>query len=233
MKIAICDDQPAILNEMSAKIKTICGLDQIMVFSDINDFFQSIINKNTYDLVFMDINWEDNESGIDFAHKLYTLSPKTKVIFITGFLTTYAQKLFFKSVNLHGILIKPVSDEALKAHIENLKFNINDSELIVRIKNKVVNIDQSEILYIESDVNRALIYTKTEQITVAEKLSDIEKRLTRNFVSTHKSYIVNMDYIQQMDAKTCILDSGIKIPISKSNAKKVRETYFTYANIPQ
>ncbi|NBK97222.1 MAG: hypothetical protein EOM50_04285 [Erysipelotrichia bacterium] len=48
------------------------------------------------------------------------------------------------------------------------------------------------------------------------------------FFKRHRSYIVNLRYLRNVDKKGLLLNNGIKIPISRNSQKKVLEKYFEY-----
>ena len=59
------------------------------------------------------------------------------------------------------------------------------------------------------------IYTKKEVYKYRNTLHEFQEQLPKNFVQTHKSFLVNFDWITSV-SKTLIEIDEFKIPISKS-----------------
>ena len=83
------------------------------------------------------------------------------------------------------------------------------------------------IKYLQSDLKYVEIYLtgETERERIYAKLSDIEKPLGKGFLRIHKSYIVNLQYIEKIDKKEHLvcLSTGELLPISDAQYKKVIE----------
>lgn len=52
----------------------------------------------------------------------------------------------------------------------------------------------------------------------------------RRFVQVHKSFLVNMDYIQKLVQGTIIMESGRQIPVSKTRAADVKKIYLMFVS---
>lgn len=90
------------------------------------------------------------------------------------------------------------------------------------------SIPSSQIIYIESSNHQALIHTQNGVYTVYEKLSSLMKRLPSCFVQCHKSFVVNMSWVQQMDANSLMVRDGTVLRISRSCSIQTRERLFSY-----
>lgn len=87
-----------------------------------------------------------------------------------------------------------------------------------------------DILYAESKARLVNIYLKSQEvITFYSKLEDFLQRLQdERFLKSHKSFIVNMDYILKIEGKCIFVDNNTNIPISGTNLAEIKETYFKY-----
>ncbi|MCL2839378.1 MAG: LytTR family DNA-binding domain-containing protein [Defluviitaleaceae bacterium] len=232
MRIAICDDQQHGLEHTLTKIRTVSLQSEIAIFLKISDLFQQIKEGVKFDAVLMDIEWDgEDRSGIDFASELYSLSPKTKIIFVTGYPERYSQQIFLKNTNLRGFIAKPIDADILLKNLEKLKDEMlleENRKLILKFNGVIKGVDSDDILYLESKLHTVTVYTTDGEHLCYEKLSDLAKRLPRQFVTTHKSFLVNMDKIQRIERERIVLGKNIEIPVSKARYNEVREHYFRY-----
>lgn len=70
-------------------------------------------------------------------------------------------------------------------------------------------------MYVEASGNYTKIITKTETITIRDKISDILESLpTNDFIQVHKSFAVATQYINKIDGTRIHIQDHI-IPIGK------------------
>ena len=83
-----------------------------------------------------------------------------------------------------------------------------------------MRIDCADILYIESRQRIVVLHTPRKMIEFYAKLTDVMQMLPQSgFARCHQSYIVNMEYVRELDkVNHCFtLHSGERIEISRSN----------------
>ena len=85
-----------------------------------------------------------------------------------------------------------------------------------------------QILYIESSNHQTLIHTQNGTYAIYEKLSNLMPRLPDSFVQCHKSFAVNMSWIQRMDAGTLLLRDGTVLRVSRAFSAQTRERVFRF-----
>lgn len=231
MRIAICDDQQSSLEHVVAKVRSLGLSCEISSFLDISVLTQQIRDGINFDTILMDIEWEGEQRGIDFAAVLYTLSPKAKIIFITGYPENYSQQIFLKNTNLRGFVAKPIDTEILSKNLKKIKDEMVAQEsrkLLLKFNGAVVGIDPDDILFIESRGHKATVCSVDGEYICYEKLDALAGRLPGHFILTHKSFLVNMDKVRRIDRESVMLIKNIEIPLSKSRQGEVRESYFRY-----
>jgi len=230
MEIAICDDNISILNGIKKQLESLNMADSIFPFSDLDSFLFSIGRGRRYDAVFMDITWDEKSAGIDIAAELYKLCPKTKIIYITGYVEL-SQQIFLNRSNLSGFLTKPVDIELLRANLQKVKDALPYEEqpsLVLRQKGIPISVPMREIYFIESQGHTAHVYKADETITVYERLTNIMHSLPQGFYQCHKSYIVNMNQIRRFRSVDILLKNGQIVPVSRAKYTQTKEAYFSY-----
>ena len=186
------------------------------------------------DIVFLDVEMPGKKG---FAIYDYFRKPDFKIIFVTSN-EGYAMDAFKKSAS--DFLIKPVNmvdlKESLQKVIHQIEWEHQQAELIDRInylsssgmvgKNILIDVDggfvmenTSNIEYCVAAQSYAVIVTiGNKEITVSKSLKEIQEILPENqFYRTHKSYLVNINYIRKFvkaNESYVLLKSGTKIPVS-------------------
>ena len=80
-----------------------------------------------------------------------------------------------------------------------------------------------DIIYIEKCGNNVIFYTQSEKYSERRSIGSLETLLSaEGFVRTHAGFIVNIDYILNIEKKDVKLTNGISIPLSRSRAKEVK-----------
>jgi DNA-binding LytR/AlgR family response regulator len=79
-------------------------------------------------------------------------------------------------------------------------------------KGKFVKVNLEEILYIDGLKNYVSIYTKDGRIITLISIRELETRLSPNFIRVHKSYIISVKSLKQIDGNQVWLND-VKPPI--------------------
>jgi len=230
MKIAVCDDDKGCLDSMKRLLAGYPGISRTEYYQNLSQLSEALENGMGYDLVLMDIEWEGNEQdGIAYAAQYNARSPQTRFIFVTAYNDKFSEKIFWEKVNLCGFLVKPVRKEHLEKLLDKVREKIFSSEALILqhggITEKIAN---SQIRYIESNAHQLLIHTISGEVALYEKLDVYEKKLYKDFLRVHKSFLVNMQYIRRIEMKEVTLQDGTVLPVSKTRYSASRDKYFRY-----
>lgn len=231
MKVAICDDESIFLKQVECLLKEIPEITEINSYNDISTLFLNLSDKK-YDLVLMDIDWNDNEeTGVQYAARINEQCPNIQVIFITAYNDRFSECIFFEKVNLCGYLVKPIKLQKLQflvnKALENEKKR-REEYIVVQYRGVTETIPFSDIMYLESKAHQLYISTLTQQIQVYKKLDDYESILNKTFVRVHKSFMVNMNYIKRIERVALTLKNGDVLPVSKTKYQLARDKFFKY-----
>jgi len=198
----------------------------------------SLIEKEKPDIAILDIQLSGKKTGIDLAEKI-----NKDYDFPFVFLTSNADKVTFndaKKVMPSAFLVKPFAREELYITIEitlNNFFNksqsvnndnqIKEESLFVKDKGTIIKLPFNEILYLKSSHVYLEIVLKNKKVHVVRgSLNDIIKKLNNKFIQVHRSYIVNIHFLNQIE-NTSLLIFDEEIPIGK----KYKEVFLEKLNI--
>ena len=116
MHIIAVDDEPLALGLLVRSIRNACPTAQISEFQSGHKALQ-FVESNRCDVAFLDIHMRGMD-GLSLAKKIKELNPKCNLIFVTGY-SAYTGDAF--SMHASGYIIKPVSTEAVRTELENLR----------------------------------------------------------------------------------------------------------------
>jgi two-component system LytT family response regulator len=227
VKCMIVDDEPMAREIISSFVGKIHNLELVATCKNVSEAF-SILQKESIQLIFLDINMPEI-SGLSLAK---SIQHKSQVIFTTAY-REYALEGF--DLQAVDYLLKPISfDRFLKAvqkyfdlqvskeiiHQEKVS-EVKETSIFVRSDRKMVKVRFSEIRYVESLSDYVKIFTNQETIVTRETISNIESKLpSKEFLRTHRSYIVSMNKINSFTNEFVELDKKA-IPISRSYKENV------------
>lgn len=231
MRAAICDDNLIFLEEMKSRLEKKNVIKDVKIFSSPLELLLQINEGIIFDLVFMDLDWgsDEKKNGFQWGEELCQIVPDLSIIFITGYNDRFAQHVLLSNVNLIGYITKPVNDEILDQYLQKAKESRKEPQYLMLSKQGGrISVLLDDIIHIESHDHKVCVYTEKECHTIYEKLSEVEKRLTNEFVQCHKSFVVNMNWISSLEGKKIILRNGKEIPVSRTYNNKVRDTFFDF-----
>jgi len=229
VQCVIIDDEPLAITLIEAHIAKIPNLEVVATCNNAMEGFEVLKSKQV-DLIFLDIQMP-MLTGIEF---LRSLSHPPKVILTTAY-REYAVESY--ELEVVDYLLKPISfDRFFKAvnkyftGVENRstnKITISEKEptsgfMYVNVNKKHYKILFSDILYAESLKDYVQIHTNEATILTRYKISDFEKELPKQFLRTHRSYIVNMNKITAYTAHDIEIGT-LEIPIGVRYKKHVWE----------
>ena len=225
---AIIDDEPLAAGLLKSYAEKTPFLHLIGTYGSALEAMREL-RTNPVQLLFLDIQMPEL-SGIEFAT---ILPPETKIIFTTAF-QQYALEGY--KVNALDYLMKPISyDDFLKAANKALDwYNIRQKQQIyakdrfmfVKSDYKLVRVALDDILYVEGLKDYVRIYLQDGQKLMSlMSMKKLEEYLPRpEFLRTHRSYIVHMSRVEQIDRFRIVFGSEF-LPISDSYKDDVME-YF-------
>ena len=232
MKVAVCDNNAAFLAGMADLPRRHAAIAQVALYDSAENFLTSVAEGEPFDLVLMDLDWGAEHTGLDYAEQLYRLAPHLPVIYMTGYNDRFASHVLLHKTNLAGYLTKPLDNDLLDRYLQKISaFRATGHTLTFQQQGFPMTVIVPRIVYLESSNHTVIIHTDTVNYKVYEQLNAIAARLPDGFVQCHKSYLVNMHWIQRMEPGHLVLTNGCTVPISRSCAARTRETVFAFLGL--
>ncbi|NMS89073.1 response regulator transcription factor [Clostridioides difficile] len=230
INIAVCEDeketQLLIVDYLANILKNISIEYEIQKYLSGEELLES--NLKDIDILFLDIKME-KLNGMDTARKIREVGNEMEIIFITSLIDSIQEGY---EVRAYRYLLKPIEFEELKKHvltcIKDIEIN-KDSYIAIKNKSNTYKIYLNQIKYIEVQKKDMIIHTINKNFDIKYSLSKIEKELNLSrFVRCHKSFIVNLNYVENIKYNIAILESGEEVPISRYRYKEVKEKFLKF-----
>ncbi|OIP55747.1 MAG: DNA-binding response regulator [Helicobacteraceae bacterium CG2_30_36_10] len=229
MKILIVDDEELARARLLRMLKTL-DFSDICEATNANEAIEAV-KKEKYDVVFLDINMPQT-SGLELGYELKYLDEAIAIIFQTAY-EEHALKAF--DIGAVGYLVKPYSLEQVKHSVERLKLEkIEEKDLRILSKSgdNYLLLKPQEIHYVKADLTEVMLRTTKGFSYYAQKISDLQKKLeAHNFVRIHRSYLINMDEIKEIQTieqsklRFSFRNCSDTIESSKDGAKAFRDKF--------
>jgi len=238
MKILLVDDEPL----ARTLVKTfLSAYPTCTVVGEAGDGFQAVkmIQELQPDLVFLDIQMP-RMTGFEV---LELIQDPPAIVFATAY-DQYAMEAFDQ--NAVDYLLKPFSRERFQKTMDKvlaqppkgteIRENLwnhpptkSIDRVVVKQGNKIEIIPLEQLTHVEADGDYVWLHTAQGQKFLKQKtMKALEAELPATFVRTHRSFLVNADFIQKVDlyeknSYQMKLKTGAVLSVSRQGYKVLRE----------
>ena len=231
MRIAICDDEKRICAILAEKVGKICPGAVILTYASGEELLGADILP---DILLLDIKMP-GMSGMDVARTLRDKDWRKILIFITG-----EEDQVFNSFDLQAFhfLVKPVADEKLKEVLDRAQKELercgdmsgkHDKYIEIQSGTSHVRVNLTQLLYAEVYDRKTILHMKDESIEYYGQLSALEGLVGNDFYRIHRSYLVNMKYVERYDRTSVTTLGGDIIPIARREYDGFLKAYMEYS----
>lgn len=234
--IAICDDSKQERQILAALFKRYQELHatplQIHIFQNGFSLLDAIDQGKRFDITILDILMP-GENGIEIARNIRASGTDTEIIFLTSS-PEYAVDSY--EVKAQNYLLKLVTEEKFFASIDSILAELDEKDtasfIIYTTEKQYSRIRVSSLVYGEVTHRTITLHladqTMISAVMTFTEFQDILKAYP-DFTYPHRSYAVNMNYIQYVTKSDIILTDGQKIPLSRNNYTKISEQFLNFA----
>ena len=220
------DDEPLALKQLVTYISKVPFLELAAQCQSALEA-RAFLEHDTVDAIFCDINMPDL-NGMDFVKSLVV---PPLVVFTTAY-SEYAVEGF--RVNAVDYLLKPFGLQDFQRAANRLlsrkeeggtskeergtrKENDNNDNDVIFLKTdyRIVKVGLSDIRYVEgmSEYLKVWIEGEAKPIITLLSMKKMEEALPSYFMRIHRSYIVNLTKIQEVNKNRIIMDADTYLPI--------------------
>ncbi len=220
------DDEPLALQQLVAYINKVSFLELAGQCQSALEA-RSFLEHDSVDAIFCDINMPDL-NGMDFVKSL----PAPPLVVFTTAYSEYAVEGF--RVNAVDYLLKPFGLQEFQRAANRLKSRSENSSgadnnltpppsilppqedtIFLKTDYRIVKVSISDIRYVEgmSEYLKVWIEGEAKPIITLLSMKKMEEHLPDYFMRIHRSYIINLTKIQEVNKNRVIMDADTYLPV--------------------
>jgi DNA-binding LytR/AlgR family response regulator len=244
MKIAIVDDERPSRSELRHLICDCFAEAEIMEAASGEEAMELFL-KEDFDLIFMDINLGDID-GTTLAAMAKKAQPNVEIVFATAY-NNYAEKAF--DIDALNYILKPFDPKRIEQTLQRYmkkrtkgcvvkemgkeEEKVPISKISITCDKKMILVDISDIVYIETGNRACIVHIKGKSYTAACSMNSFEERLKENgFFRIHKSYLINLKYVIEIypwfNNTTCVKMQGYEkevLTVGRNQIKELKQLF--------
>ena len=228
MRIIVVEDDPIIAADLAERIADF-GYERPNTHSTGEAALEDILSERP-DLVLMDVQLAGKLDGIATVTRFRESYPDCAVVFLTSNTDEHtfskARKLNpraflgkpFRSRDLQHTIELAIGTPAQPAPAEDAQdvYRLQD-RLFIKVRDRLQRVLLDDIHWIEADDYYCKVVTADAELLVTKTLKKFCELLPDggHFVRTHRSYVVNLLHVEQIDHAHVHIN-GTRVPVSKS-----------------
>lgn len=235
IKVAYCDDEVSALNEIRVLLDRYCAKHNQEIgctaFHSPLELLSEIENGLRPDILFLDVIMP-GENGINVAKEIRRYDDTVKIIFLTSS-AEYAVESY--TVGAYFYQIKPICEEKFFPLMDAVVSECDKGQqcsMVLRCRNGITRVCLDELEYCEVVGRNLLFYMENGK--VLESIGSLDELCDKlaphdNFLRPHRSFLVNMEYIQNISYKAIMMNNSAEIPIPHGKCSEIKNRYLEYA----
>ena len=224
MKVGICDDEAVVHRQVKEYIE---GVDFGVLLEPVDFYNGSELLECTspVDILLLDICMPEVD-GIEIGRKLKGNLNIGKIIMLTSMVERFPEAF---EIEAYRFITKPIDREKLvKAIREAIDTFVGCTPIEVYLDNQKYRFQQRLIRYISKLASRTEVIIGRESFQSGMTLAEWESVLdSRMFLQVHKSYIVNLSQIEQIEDKLT-LKNGEILPVARRRKSELLKQFVQY-----
>ena len=235
IRIALCDDEQKILDEVSQYIKKYADKKnnpntEVFCFNSSRALKSALDDKNSFDIFVLDVYIGD-ELGTALAKSIRKRGIESPIIFLTTSVEHAPES--FETATLR-YLIKPLNPvkfyEAMDAALAQAEKAV---ERLIKLKteNGVERINASLILYSEAHNHyQYIMLNDGRQIKVRMTVTELFSMLNKydGFVRIGSAYVVNLQCVKNISRTEVLLYNNIGIQIPRGKFTDIKNAFWNF-----
>lgn len=228
--ISVCDDEEYIHKIIEEKVK-IYSRDNDMPY----ELFcyssgQELLDGNKdYDILLLDIEMPGMD-GIETAQRLIEQKKECKIIMLTSNVARFKEA--FK-IGAQRYVTKPIDEEELFEALDEMRKRLIGKRIFT-FSNRGIDypVMEKNIMHIMADKNATIISTEKNeyrsQQTIKKWAEILDQRL---FFQCHRSFLVNMGFVDDVGNGEARLKNGERIPIARRKYNDFLRAFASYDTV--
>ena len=234
IKVAFCDDDLSVLKELSVLMDRYrVERNQDIAYAAFHsplELLAEVERGVQLDIIFLDVLMP-GQDGISTAREIRQYDAAVKIIYLTSS-AEYAVDSY--TVGAYFYQLKPIWQESFYRLMDSVIPECHrdaKNSLILRCRTGITRLELDKLQYCEVTGRNLLFHRQDGEVLdsigrldeLCEQLKDYDC-----FIRCHRSYLINMDYVQSISNKAVIMMDGTQIPIPHGKYSELKDKFFTY-----
>ena len=228
MNIFLCDDDPVYLQALYDGVSAYMAEHHLpYAITSCTDPAQALSTRSRFDMAFLDIQIGE-QNGISVAEALREQNEKLILFFITNF-DTYQDDAM--DLQAFRFFTKPFSQERLRSGLDKAMEYLDGTQIDLYLSGSdlVRRMLVDDILYLTSSGRNVRLFSQDGPLDLRMRYDDVCAQLPqRFFYPVHKSFFVNVHYIQEYRYTAVTLTDGTRIPVAPRRQSEFHQYWFDY-----
>jgi DNA-binding LytR/AlgR family response regulator len=230
LSIAICEDDKEQQQYLEKQIEDFNILEsmEILKYDSGTELIRAYEKALRFSIILLDMRMSGLD-GIQTAEIVRKYDKNCLIIIITS---TMEYAVDGYSINAYDFILKPVNKEKLEKVLRKAVNEIQSSmnkTYVINTRDKTTVLRLSELIYIESDKKRVIVYGLDKIYTNNENISSAEKRLSdQGFIRISRYYLVNLSHIKEIGVRNITLSTGDELCYSKKYREEIKKKYIEF-----
>lgn len=225
MNIFIVDDDKKFAEKLKKDVTAYFSNIKDLVVHVINDDFQKILQADSVDVLFLDIDLKTKDNGIHLARYIKKIFPDIILIFVSAHDHFVFPAL---SVGFFQFIRKEKYDmDAPKVFLQVRKYiDENIKKVLITVDGRKTLLKVHEIMYILSIGHDLIIKTKNNDYTIFSPIYKfLEKVQYPDLVQIQKNLVINLNYSKSVVRKKVIMLDGKEYVVGRKYQNELLEIY--------
>lgn len=234
-RVAFCDDDVRTLNEVQALFDRYCRergreISRTSFHSPV-ELLSEMERGARFDVLFLDILMP-GQNGLEAAAEIRQYDTNVKIVFLTASpefaVQSYTVKAYFYQ-------LKPLRAEDFFEILDAVLAECRkerENSLILRCGGVITRIELKQLEFCEV-IHRTLLFhlSSGKVLESSGSLDELSRQLIPCgcFLRVHRSYIVNMDYVQSISRRAVTMTCLTEIPIPRGKYNEIKDAFLAYA----
>ncbi len=178
----------------------------------------SMWKPGRWDIIFLDIFMPELD-GIEAARRLREKDDVCDIVFAT---TSRRHGMEGYEIRALDYLIKPFTQPEVDGAMDWFLRERAEKRMELRVRTSAGEevVHTRDILYIESRGHSCVIHSVEQELSVRGSIDELAAGLDSSFFHCHKSFLLNLAHVAEIEQRAFRLDNGEIVPISAANLSR-------------
>ncbi|MBR4529104.1 MAG: response regulator transcription factor [Lachnospiraceae bacterium] len=223
MRIAVCDADPREgqkIRSLTEDILEAKGIETVVeYYGTTAELMAAVRDKGFFDFYLMETEI-GGASGMEIARWLRTAGDNAPLVFVTSDAT---HAIDGYKVAASDYLLKPMTADILGEALARI-LRVRRTVLFRTTRGQLKPVEVGNIIWAEAFVHHTELHTERGAWTIRGILSEVVGALhDPRFWRCHRSYMINLDHVTDVDKTSVTMADGSHLPISRGSMREIQE----------